>query len=99
MSMQHDIVTLEIGGVEQDLEVRGRIDVEPSPSRGVRAELDGPIEANVGGEWIDLRDLGVTSKDWNRALDELSDVAMSDDSGEDCEHEDDGDLDRDEVWS
>jgi hypothetical protein len=74
--------TLVLSGREDDYRVRCHVDVVPSRSRGVDAELDGDpeVEVSVPDGWVDadLLDLDATSR--KRIVDVLREAALEDDS-------------------
>jgi hypothetical protein len=95
---QEDYVTLEIGGIEGDFEVRGDVDVEPTGS-GWQAVIDGGVQALIRGKWTNLDEVdGLSARSRERVFEALETCALEDDSDA-CAAEEAGDMDREEVWA
>jgi len=80
------VATVTIGADEQDLPVRGWVDLE-----GGRAFFDGEPQVRLAEGWFDVSDLDLAAGDRDRIEEGLSEVAFDDDR--------DACVERDEVDS
>ncbi len=78
-------VTVTIDGDETDVYVRGFVDLEPSRSRGWRAELDGDPDIMINGTWCPIDSVNLGEGDADLIGDALCETALEDDS--DCSEE------------
>lgn len=82
-------VTLTIGGDEQNVTVRAHVAYEVVRHGGMGGELDGDIEAFIGGVWVDLDSLEIDPGDFARTTEVLEDLCANDDGGFDADEFDD----------
>lgn len=74
--------TLVLDGREADYRVRCLVDVVPSRSRGIEAELDGDPEVDVtgAGGWVEAYALNLDNTSRERIVATLHEAALEDDS-------------------
>lgn len=79
MRPRETIATLVVNGDEQDVTVRGYVEMEYSRSRGMIAVLDGEPEAQVDGEWVSMDDDALGDGAADAAEEALLEDALNDD--------------------
>lgn len=66
--------TLTIAGDEVDVPVRARMRIEP----GFVVMVDGEMEVQWDGRWVDFDDFGIDARDRDRVEEQFADIAFED---------------------